>query len=144
MNLFRRSAALALRLPYTETQRREGEPVDGVVTANGSLDPFLGTAFNVPVKIGQVVVTTHFRIVENLTRSAILGAPWCASARLSLQYNIFRRVTYRIINRDGRHNVVFIASDPAPHHPNHLMPINPDEDAETLVATFSRWNKDVQ
>jgi hypothetical protein len=130
MNLLRRSAALALRLPYSEIHPSDGEPADGVVTANGSLDPFLGTAFQVPVKIGQVVITTHFRIVENLTRSAILGAPWCASARLSLQYNIFGRVTCRIIDQDGRHNVVFIASDPAPHHPNHLIPMNHDEDAE--------------
>jgi hypothetical protein len=77
-----------------------------------------------------VVTTTHFRIIANLTRSAILGAPWCASARLSLQYNVYGRVTCRILDSTGSRNAMFIASDPAPNYLRHVEEIDEDEDSE--------------
>ncbi|KAF1934543.1 hypothetical protein EJ02DRAFT_429261 [Clathrospora elynae] len=79
MNLMRVSAANALKIPYEEASA-DITNREGVISANGSMDPFLGTAWDVPLKIGQVTTNTHFRIIENLTRSAILGAPWCASS----------------------------------------------------------------
>jgi hypothetical protein len=129
MNLLRQSAAFALKIPF-EAYDEEGPHRPGVVSANGSTEPFLGTAWYVPIKIGQVVTTTHFRIIANLTRSAILGAPWCASARLSLQYNVYGRVTCRILDSTGSRNAMFIASDPAPNHPRHVEEIDEDEDSE--------------
>jgi hypothetical protein len=128
MNLLRRTAALALRLPYEQNDMSRQK--DGVISANGSMDPFVGTAWNIPVKIGQVTIMTHFRIIENLTRSAILGAPWCSAARLSLQYNVFGRVTCRILDSTGNKNVIFIASDPAPGHPRQMEAVDDEEDSE--------------
>jgi hypothetical protein len=128
MNLLRRSAALAMKIPYEEMDPETSK--EGVVSANGSIDPFIGTAWHVPVKIGQVVTRTHFRIIDSLTRSAILGAPWCASARLSLQYNVFGRVTCRILDGSGGRNATFIASDPAPLHPKYGARVDDDEDSE--------------
>ena len=119
LNLLRMSAARALKIPY-EQYFQTPDRVEGVVTANGGLDPYIGTAWNVPVKIGEVVTRTNFRIVANLTRSAILGGPWCASARLAVQYNVFGRVTCRIVSSNGERNTVFIASDPMPHHPEYM------------------------
>jgi hypothetical protein len=78
MNLLRKSAALAMQVVFEEFV--PGTSLEGVVSANGSTDSFVGTAWDVSLKIGQVVTITHFCIVEKLTRSAILGAPWCASA----------------------------------------------------------------
>jgi hypothetical protein len=130
INLLRKSAALAMRIPYEELDYEEGKKKEGVVSANGSVDPFVGTAWHVPVKIGQVVTKTHFRIIENLTRSAILGSPWCASARMSMQYNVFGRVVCRILDSNGSRNATFIASDPAPYHPKHVARIDDDEDSE--------------
>jgi hypothetical protein len=74
MNLLRQSAAFTLKIPF-KAYNEEGPHRPGVVSANGSTKPFLGTAWYVPIKIGQVVTTTHFQIITNLTRSAILGAP---------------------------------------------------------------------
>jgi hypothetical protein len=129
MNLLRKSAAMAMKIPYEEMDP-ETTQEGGVVSANGSVDPFIGTAWHVPVKIGQVVTRTHFRIIDKLTRSAILGAPWCASARLSLQYNVFGRVTCRILDSSGMRNTTFIASDPAPLHPKYGARVDDDEDSE--------------
>jgi hypothetical protein len=56
----------------------------GVVTANGSIDSFVGTAWGVPVKVREVTILTYFRIVRNLTRLVILGTLWCALARLAI------------------------------------------------------------
>jgi hypothetical protein len=128
MNLLRKSAALAMQVVFEEFA--PGTSSEGVVSANGSTDSFVGTAWDVSLKIGQVVTTTHFRIVEKLTRSAILGAPWCASARLCLQYNVFGRVTCRILDSNGKRNATFIASDPAPFHPKQLAQVDDDEDSE--------------
>jgi hypothetical protein len=127
MNLLRLSSARALKIPFEEADLNTAQN-EGVVSANGTVDPFLGTAWHVPVRIGQVCTQTHFRIIGNLTRSAILGAPWCASVRLGLQYNVFGRVTCRILSSTGERNATFIASDPVPHHPRHLAP---DEDEES-------------
>ncbi|KAF1934568.1 hypothetical protein EJ02DRAFT_516899 [Clathrospora elynae] len=129
MNLLRVSAANALKIPYEEANP-DITNREGVISANGSMDPFIGTAWDVPLKIGQVTTNTHFRIIENLTRSAILGAPWCASSRLGLQYNVFGRVTCRILDPTGKRNATFIASDPAPHHPQNMARVDDGEDSE--------------
>jgi hypothetical protein len=50
MNLLRKSAAMAMRIPYEEMDPETTK--EGVVSANGSIDPFVGTAWHVPVKIG--------------------------------------------------------------------------------------------
>jgi hypothetical protein len=121
MNLLRFSASQALGLVYEEMNHPAGQE-RGVVTANGSMDSFVGTAWGVPVKVGEVTILTHFRIVRNLTRSVILGTPWCASARLAIQYNVFGRATCRIMSDDGRRNATFIASDPVPHHSSLVEP----------------------
>lgn len=113
MNLLRLSAARALQVPIETLTQTLGH-TQGVVTANGGMDPFIGTAWNVPVRIGEVETLTHFRVITNLTRSAILGGPWCTSARLAIQYNIYGRVTCQVLSLDGERNAVFIASDPKP------------------------------
>ena len=112
MNLLRFSASQALGLVYEEMKQPIGQE-RGVVTANGSMDSFVGTAWNVPVKVGEVTILTHFRIVRNLTRSVILGTPWCSSSRLAIQYNVFGRAKCRIMSNDRHQNATFIASDPA-------------------------------
>ncbi|KAF1934649.1 hypothetical protein EJ02DRAFT_429153 [Clathrospora elynae] len=129
MNLLRVSAANALKIPYEEANP-DITNREGVISANGSMDPFIGTAWDVPLKIGQVTTNTHFWIIKNLTRSAILGAPWCASSRLGLQYNVFGRVTCRILDPTGKRNATFIASDPAPHHPKNMARVDDGEDLE--------------
>jgi hypothetical protein len=128
MNLLRRSAALAIKIPYEEIDPKTSK--EGVISANGSIDPFIGTAWHVPVKIGQVITRTHFRIIDSLTRSAILEALWCASARLSLQYNVFGRVTCQILDGSRGRNATFITSDPAPLHPKYGARVDNDEDSE--------------
>ncbi|KAH8708429.1 hypothetical protein GQ44DRAFT_628127 [Phaeosphaeriaceae sp. PMI808] len=120
INLMRLSAARAMKVTYEE-MIQDPMHVNGMVTANGGMDPFIGTAWNVGVRIGEVTTTTHFRIVANLTKSAILGGPWCASARLAIQYNVFGRITCRVLSDNGSRNAVFIASDPAPFHPEQMV-----------------------
>jgi hypothetical protein len=129
LNLLRLSACRALKIPYEQFFQEPGNAT-GVVSANGSLDPFVGTAFNVPIRIGEVETKANFRIVQNLTRSVILGGPWCAASRLSIQYNVFGRVTCRIISDDESRNTVFIASDPTPHHPEHMDTRRRQDDSE--------------
>ncbi|KAH7069664.1 hypothetical protein BKA63DRAFT_417926 [Paraphoma chrysanthemicola] len=132
MNLLRFSAAKALKITYedyADVERRGGR-VEGVVTANGSVDPFVGTAWDVPVKVGAVVTRTHFRITRNLTRSVILGAPWCAATRLNIQYNVFGRTACRILSDNGSHNAVFIGSDPPMFSSRHSVPAPDAEDSE--------------
>jgi hypothetical protein len=107
-----------MKIPYEIMQQKPGEPTQGVTSANGTHDPFVGTAFNVPIRISSVTTLTTFRLVANVTRSAILRGPWCACAKITIQYNAFRRVTCKIVSEDGFRNTVFIASDPAPHHPS--------------------------
>ena len=97
-------------------QQNPGEPTQGVTSANGTHDPFVGTAFNVPIRVGSVTTFTTFRLVANVTRSAILGGPWCACAKITIQYNAFGRVTCKIVSEDGFRNTVFIASNLAPHY----------------------------
>jgi hypothetical protein len=73
MNLLRKSAALTIQVVFEKFT--PGTSLEGVVSANSSTDSFVGTAWDMSLKIGQVITTTHFRIVKKLTRSAILGAP---------------------------------------------------------------------
>jgi hypothetical protein len=128
MNILRLSAARALKIPYEIMEQKLGEPPQGVTSANGTHDPFVGTAYNIPIKIGAVTTRTTFRIMANLSRSAILGGPWCAAARIAIQYNAFGRVTCRVLSEDGQHNTVFVASDPTPHHPAHLDVYEEDDE----------------
>ncbi|KAF1944175.1 hypothetical protein EJ02DRAFT_482425 [Clathrospora elynae] len=129
MNLMQVSAANALKIPYEEANP-DITHKEGVISANRSMDPFLGAAWDVALKIGQVTTNTHFWIIKNLTRSAILGAPWCASSQLGLQYNVFGRVTCCILDSTGKRNATFIASDPALHHPQHMARVDNGKDLE--------------
>lgn len=130
MNILRLSAARAMKIPYEIMQQNPSEPTQGVTSANGTHDPFVGTAFNVPIRVGSVTTFTTFRLVANVTRSAILGGPWCACAKITIQYNAFGRVTCKIVSEDGFRNTVFIASDPAPHHPSQTTE-GEDEDIDS-------------
>ncbi|RAQ98663.1 putative gag-pol poly protein [Stemphylium lycopersici] len=65
MNILRLSAARAMKIPYEIMHHRLGDPPQGVTSANGTHDPFVGTAFNVPIRIGSVTTPTTFRIVAN-------------------------------------------------------------------------------
>jgi hypothetical protein len=130
MNILRLSAANALKLPFELLEQKLGEPPQGVTSANGGHEAFVGTAWSVPVRIGSVVIRTHFRIVANITRSAILGGPWCALARIAIQYNALGRITCRILSPDGSRNAVFIASDPVPGHHSQVVAHDEDDDSE--------------
>ncbi|KAH6852801.1 hypothetical protein B0T12DRAFT_354590, partial [Alternaria alternata] len=130
MNILRLSAARAMKILYEVMQHKPGEPPQGVTSANGTHDPFVGTAFNVPIRIGSVTTLTTFRLVANVTRSAILGGPWCACAKITIQYNAIGRVTCKIVSEDGFRNTVFIASNPAPHHPSQTT-TDEDEEADS-------------
>ena len=96
LNLLRLSIAKVLYILYKQFIQTL-DYIKGVVTTNSGLDPFVGIAQNVPIKVGEVVINTNFCIVVNLIRSAILGSPQCVLVRLAIQYNVFRRITYRII-----------------------------------------------
>ncbi|CAI6342053.1 unnamed protein product [Periconia digitata] len=109
INLIRLSAARALRIAIEED-------MDGTIGqmrgATGAMEAFIGTAWHVPVRIGAVTVPTTFRVVTHCSRSVILGAPWCASVRLALQYTALGRVTCRILALTGKQNAMFLAADP--------------------------------
>jgi hypothetical protein len=109
MNVMRESAARALNLIIEEFDS-EGQ---GVISANGGVDPYVGTAWDVPISIGLVTTHTNFRIVRGLTRSIILGVPWCASSRLALQFSVSGRCDARILSDNGRHNATFTAVEPS-------------------------------
>ena len=111
MNILRLSAARALKIPYELQQQKLGDLPQGVTSANGGHEPFIGTAFDIPVRIGSVIIHTTFRIIANLTRSAILGGLWCAALCIAIQYNAFGRVSCRIQLEDGTKMVSFIALD---------------------------------
>lgn len=134
MNILRLSAARALKIPYEHQMQRLGDLPQGVTSANGGHEPFIGTAFDVPVRIGTVVIHTTFRIVANLTRSAILGGPWCAASCIGIQYNAFGRVQCRIQSEDGTKLVSFVASDPEPTHPSSTIDHEQGEDDDDAAG----------
>lgn len=67
MNILRLSAARAIKILYEIMQQKPSKPPQGVTSANGTHNPFVGTAFNVPICIGLVTTLTTFRLVVNVT-----------------------------------------------------------------------------
>ncbi|EUC27206.1 hypothetical protein COCCADRAFT_112311 [Bipolaris zeicola 26-R-13] len=116
LNVMRLSTARALNVYITmmDQSMLPTELQQGMVTANGGMDPFVGTAYSVPVAIGGVVVPTHFRITRNLQRAILLGTPWCAAARLRIEFDTFGRTLCFIKSTDGRREISFVGCDPAP------------------------------
>ncbi|KAF7575740.1 hypothetical protein PtrM4_073640 [Pyrenophora tritici-repentis] len=116
LNVMRLSTARALNVYITELDQ-SGLPPElqqGMITADGGMDPFVGTAYSVPIAVGGIIVPTHFRIVRRLRRAILLGTPWCATARLQIQFDTVGRTLCYIKSMDGRREVSFIGCDPAP------------------------------
>jgi hypothetical protein len=77
LNVMRLSTARALNVYITELDQST-LPIElqqGMITADGGIDPFVGTAYQVPIMIGGIVIPTHFRIVRRLRRAILLGTP---------------------------------------------------------------------
>jgi hypothetical protein len=85
-----------------------------MISADGGLDPFLGTAYNVPMMIGGVLIPTHFRVVSKLKRAILLGTPWCSAARLRVQFDTYGRALCYIKSLDGEKEISFVGCDPRP------------------------------
>jgi len=114
LNVMRLSTARALNVYITEFDQ-SGLPRElqqGMITADGSMDPFVGTAFRVPIMIGDVLIPTHFRIVRKLRRAILLGTPWCSAAKLRVQFDRLGRTLCHINSQDNQHEVSFIGCDP--------------------------------
>jgi hypothetical protein len=110
MDVMRLSAAHAMKLTIAEpAEENRGE---GLITANDSVDRYVGTAWDVPVTIGTVKTNTHFRIVQNLTQSVILGAPWCASSQVQMIFRATGRCLCCITSSNRHLSVSFVATDP--------------------------------
>src|SRR4051794_22981068 len=86
----------------------------GMISADGGMDPFVGTAYNVPIRIGGILVPTHFRVVRNLRRAILLGTPWCLAARLRVQFNTFGRTLCYIKSTNRKREISFVGCNPAP------------------------------
>jgi len=115
LNVMRLSTARALNVYITEFDQ-SGLPRElqqGMITADGSMDPFVGTAFRVPIMIGDVLIPTHFRIVRKLRRAILLGTPWCSAAKLRVQFDRLGRTLCHISSQNNQHEVSFIGCDPA-------------------------------
>ena len=121
MNLLRLSAARALKIVYEQYKQRDSQ-VEGVIIANRSVDAFIRIAQNILVKVREVVTTTYFRIIINLIRLAILSSLQYSLARLIVQYNVFRRVTCRIISNNRKRNSIFIVLDLVPQYLEFIVP----------------------
>ena len=116
LNVMRLTTARALNVYITEMDQ-SALPIEfqqGMITADGGMDPFVGTAYSVPVVIGGILVPTHFRITKKLRRSILLGTPWCAAARLRIEFDTFGRTLCYIKSIDGRREISFVGCDPAP------------------------------
>jgi hypothetical protein len=77
LNVIRLSTARALNVYITEMDQ-SGLPTElqqGIIVADGGIDPFVGTAYQVPIIVGGVLIPTHFRIVRKLRRAILLGTP---------------------------------------------------------------------
>lgn len=112
----RYSAARALNL-IVEEYDQSGVPLEaqaGMISADGGLDPYVGTAYDVPVKVGRILIPTSFRLVRKLRRPVLLGVPWASTARLTIEFNTMGRATCRIRSMDGKRLVSFLGLDPAP------------------------------
>ena len=116
LNVMRLSTARALNVYITELDQST-LPIElqqGMITADGGMDPFVGTAYQVPIMIGGIVIPTHFRIVRRLRRAILLGTPWCSAARLQVQFDTFGRALCYIKSPDGHREISFVGCDPAP------------------------------
>jgi hypothetical protein len=72
-----------------------------MIGASGALDEYVGTAYSVPVKIGTIVIPTHFKITRRIWRPVLLGAPFCVAAWLSLQFSLMGRCYCKVSSADG-------------------------------------------
>lgn len=85
-----------------------------MITADGSMDPFVGTAYRVPIMASGVLIPTNFCIVGKLRRAILFGTPWCSTARLRIEFDTFGRATCYIKSLAGQREVSFLGCDPAP------------------------------
>lgn len=110
LNVMRLSTARALNVYITELNQ-SGLPIElqqGMITADGSMDPFVGTAYAVPIMVGGVLIPTHFRIVRKLRRAILLGTPWCAAAKLRIEFDVLGRALCYIKSLDSQREVSFV------------------------------------
>lgn len=116
LNVMRLSTARALNVYITEMDQSHlpKELQQGMISADGSMDPYVGTAFRVPIMVGGILIPTHFRIVRKLRRAILLGTPWCATAKLRIQFDTFGRTLCHIQSLNGRNEISFVGCDPPP------------------------------
>lgn len=116
LNVMQLSTARALNVRITEMDQSTlpKELQQGMITADGEMNPFVGTAYSVPVSISGVVIPTHFRIVRRLQRAILLGTPWCSAAQLRIQFDTFGKTLCFIKSIDNQREISFIGCEPAP------------------------------
>ena len=51
-----------------------------IVNVNGTKQPTRGICYDIPIKIGRVIVIAHFLVVDNVPHKVLLGMPWLESA----------------------------------------------------------------
>jgi hypothetical protein len=115
LNVMRLTTARALNVYITELDQ-SSLPIElqqGMITADGSMDPFVGTAYRVPIMVGGILIPTHFRIVRKLRRAMLLGTPWCSASRLRIEFDTFGRTMCFVKSLDGQREVSFVGRDPA-------------------------------
>jgi hypothetical protein len=64
--------------------------------------------------MGGVLILTRFPIARKLRWAIPLGTPWCATVRLSAQFDAVGRATCYIKSLGGHQEMLFIGCDPAP------------------------------
>jgi len=79
--------------------------------ANGHAVRFVGICLDVPIKIGDITISTHLLVVEGLTQDCILGEPYACRASLRMDRSPSGIVTCNITSEDGRKNSTFQASN---------------------------------
>jgi hypothetical protein len=125
LNVMRYTTARALNVHIQEQDQShlpEGDRA-GMIGASGALDEYVGTAYSVPVKIGTIVIPTHFKITRRIRRPVLLGAPFCVAARLSLQFSPMGRCYCKVSSADGQRTISFLGIDPSP-----IANVEEDED----------------
>lgn len=79
--------------------------------ANGHAVRFVGICLDVPIRIGDITISTHLLVVEGLTQDCILGEPYACRASLRMDRSPSGVVTCNITSEDGRKNSTFQASN---------------------------------
>jgi hypothetical protein len=113
LNVMRYTTARALNVVIQDLDQSHLplEERSGMIGASGGLDEYVGTAYSVPIKIGTVVIPTHFKIVRLVRRPIILGTPFAMAARLGMDFTPMGRCICRVTSMDGRRTVSFLGLD---------------------------------